>query len=92
MADIPDTPAEGASPNTPAVRAEYMPPDPPDVYRTAPVQFRNATKTGEPQEHTPEPEELPTTNANEDGGLPTNPAEPYPTGNGPANAGDIKGA
>lgn len=30
---IPDTPPEGASPNTEAVRAEYHPPDPPDVYR-----------------------------------------------------------
>lgn len=38
---IADTPATGASPNTPAVRAEYMAPDPPDVYQNAvPVQTR----------------------------------------------------
>lgn len=91
---MPDTPPEGASPNTPAVRAEYLPPDPPDVYQqgpSAPIQFMAATKTGEPSEHE-DPEELPTTNAHEDGGLPTNPREPYPTGNGPENAGEIKGA
>lgn len=92
---IPDTPEEGASPNTDAVRAEYFPPEPPDVYQqvpSAPVQFRMASKSGVPSEHQPEPEELPTTNAHEDGGLPTNPREPYPTGDGPDNAGEIKGA
>lgn len=88
---IPDTPEEGASPNTEAERAEYMPPDPPDVYQQAPVQFSPPTKSGVPSDHTPEPEELPTTNAHEDGGLPTNPREPYPTGSGPEDAGTIKG-
>jgi hypothetical protein len=79
---IPDAPPTGASPNTPAVRAEYLPPDPPDVYQQAdPVQFVQATKSGVPSPHIPEPEELPTTNANEDGGLPTNAREPYPSGN-----------
>lgn len=79
---IPDTPAEGASPNTEAVRAEYMAPEPPEVYQQAdPVQFVPATKSGVPQEHWEDPEELPTTNANEFGGLPTNPREPYPSGN-----------
>jgi hypothetical protein len=70
----------------------YMAPEPADVYaRVAPVQFSASTKSGEPQAHQPEPEELPTTNAHEDGGLPTNPREPYPVGNGPKNAGKIKG-
>jgi hypothetical protein len=32
---IPDTPMTGASPNTPAERAEYNPPEPPDVYQQA---------------------------------------------------------
>jgi hypothetical protein len=78
---IPDTPMTGASPNTPAERAEYNPPEPPDVYQQAvPAQFREATATGKPRPHMPEPEELPTTNAFEEGGLPLNPAEPYPSG------------
>jgi len=83
---IPETPEEGASPNTEAIRAEYHAPDPPDVYQNAiPVQVPpegRSTVTGEPRPHVPEPKELPTTNAysNGDGGLPNNPREPYPTG------------
>jgi IPT/TIG domain-containing protein len=82
---IPDTPPEGASPNTEAERAEYMAPEPPDVYQQAvPVQFTEPTATGVPRPHQPTAEELPTTNAydNGDGGLPSNPREPYPTGGG----------
>lgn len=30
---VPDVPDEGQSPNTPAVPADYMSPEPPDVYR-----------------------------------------------------------
>jgi hypothetical protein len=60
----------------------YMAAEPADAYQAvAPVQFEPSTKSGEPQPHEPDPEELPTTNAHEDGGLPTNPREPYPTGN-----------
>ena len=33
---IPETPEEGASPNTEAVRAEYHAPEPADVYQGAP--------------------------------------------------------
>jgi len=92
---IPDTPAEGASPNTEAERAVYMSPVPPDVYQqAAPVQFTEPTATGVPKPHIPEPEELPTTNAydNGDGGLPSNPREPYPTGRGtPVTFQEIRG-
>ena len=80
---IPETPEEGASPNTEAVRAEYHAPEPADVYQGHPVQVPpESTVTGVPRAHVPEPEELPTTNAykNGDGGLPSNPREPYPTG------------
>lgn len=35
---IPDTPATGASPNTPAIRAAYTPPVPANVYQGKPVQ------------------------------------------------------
>jgi hypothetical protein len=80
---IPETPEEGASPNTEAIRAEYHAPEPADVYQGHPVQVPpESTVTGVPRAHVPEPEELPTTNAykNGDGGLPSNPREPYPTG------------
>ena len=80
---IPETPEEGASPNTEAIRAEYHAPEPADVYQGHPVQVPpESTVTGVPRAHIPEPEELPTTNAykNGDGGLPSNPREPYPTG------------
>jgi IPT/TIG domain len=76
-------PEDSLSPNTPAQAAVYLAPEPPDVYRDAPEQVPpESTVTGVPRPHIPEPDELPTTNAydNGDGGLPSNAQEPYPSG------------
>ena len=54
---------------------DYMPPDPPDVYVQEPVP---SVADGQP----PDPR-MATTNAYENGGLPLDPREPYPTGNPP---------
>lgn len=58
----------------PGEEAKYHPPEPPDVYQQAPVQFTD-----------------PGTTADFETGLPANPREPYPVGDGPVDAGKIKG-
>lgn len=86
--DVPPTPLpkpeESESPNTPAVPAVYMAPDPPDVYQG--VQQEQVTPPGTTGTGEPDPEKIEEQYATSNvpgGGLPTNPQEPYPTGNPP---------